>query len=317
MLLSRARGSWPLLLAVLAVGCGLQTGGLTDVIGTGTGGSPSSVSTSMPAGTGGTAATTTSGHGTGGSGTGGSGTGGHATGVGGHDTGGADAGTGDTGDAGPTSFTSCKDLLAAHPGTPNGVQTLVDAKQQPYQAYCEMVGDSGGWTLILKIDGTEDTFNYDADYWLKGGGLHPDKPDLDTKEAQLPSYWSVPFTQVRAGMIDANTTRWLVLSLQSTSFLDAVNNGGSTSAGRSAWEGLVASGSLQTNCNWEGLNRQALLRFGIVGDESFGCGISSSPDSFIGYGAKSSLGAPSGNTAHYSPDNGDRDTKTFGYLMVR
>ena len=140
-------------------------------------------------------------------------------------------------------------------------------------------------------------------------------------EAKLASYWSIPFTDLRVGMVDANATRWLVVPIGGSTLLSLINKGGGTSLGRGAWEGLLVTGSLQTNCNWEGINANGQVRIGIVGDESVGCNIGiTSPDSFIGFGADTSFQSPSfdcGNIAHYSPDHNDQQTPTFGYVMVR
>lgn len=306
-LLSRAACLIAVAAPVAFLGCPFQTGGVPSANGSS---SRTASSTTSSHGTGGgpatgghTTTTTTTTHGAGGTG-GMPGTGG----MGGTGTGGVDAG--------PPTFTSCKDRLAASSKEGSGVKDLVDASQQPYKAFCEMGADGGGWTLVLKIDGNQSNFFFDNPLWTNNAPFNPDKPALDMTEAKLASFWSVPFTEVRVGMNDGKL-RWLVVSLTSTSLLDAIKNGGSTSAGRDAWEGLLASGSLQTNCNWEGLNRQDHVRLGIVGDESIGCGTFPSPDSFIGFGAASNWGSPCGNTAHYSPDNGDRDTKVFGYVMVR
>ena len=88
-----------------------------------------------------------------------------------------------------------------------------------------------------------------------------------------------------------------------------------TSLGREAWKGLLKSGSLQINCNMEGFNAQAhrfKIRIGILSNEQEHC---TSDDSYIGFG---SSGDPStGNRAKHSPDNGDKNTPTFGYILVQ
>jgi hypothetical protein len=226
-------------------------------------------------------------------------------------------------DAGPTAYASCLAWLTARPGAASGVYDLLDDSQNVYAAYCEMEGDAGaggGWTLALKIDGTKTTFPYDDALWSNSTAYEPAMPDLDMNEAKLASFWSVPFTELRVGMIDAGVTRWLIVPIGGTSLLDLLNNHGSptTTLGRGAWEGLLATGSLQTPCNWEGINADGHVRIGIVGDESFP--LCNSPDSFIGFGADTSFQAPSfdcGNIAHYTPDHGDQTTRTFGYVMVR
>jgi len=305
-------------------GCGFETGGLSTATSGGSGGSTTS-------------------HGVG--------TGGGDAGAGGREDGGGNDASIDVGpvdaapldaepldaaplDAGPTAYASCKDWLAAQPGAASGVYDLLDLMGNVYEAYCEMGGDggvdgdggpAGGWTLALKIDGNQATFPYGAALWTNATAYNADKPELDTNEAKLASFWSVPVTELRVGMTDGGVTRWLVVPLAAPAgfpvpLLDLVSLGANppqTTLGRAAWEGLLVKGSIQTHCNWEGINADGKVRIGMVGDDSGDCG---SPDSFIGFGADGSFQSPSfdcGNIAHYSPDNGDQTTPTFGYVMVR
>ncbi len=237
-------------------------------------------------------------------------------------------------DARPPAYVSCMAWLVASPGSPSGVYNLVDTTGAVYQAYCDMVsgdgtdgGVAGGWTLALKIDGTNTSaLDYDDPLWTNEVALGADQPDLDTREAKLPSFWSVPMTELRVGMIEDGTTRWLGVPLAfpsgPVSLLYVIQNGApQTMLGRSAWEGLLAVGSLQTNCAWEGIDADSLVRIGIVADDSGDC---QSPDSFLGFGAvNASVGRftapspPSGNIAEWSPDHGDQTVTTFGYVMVR
>jgi Fibrinogen beta and gamma chains, C-terminal globular domain len=235
-------------------------------------------------------------------------------------------------EAGPTVYASCKALLGAQPGTNSGVYSLVDGSHTAYQAYCDMEDDGGGWTLVLKINGDMATFQYGEALWTNTSAYNADLPALDTNEAKLASFWSVPFTELRLGMIDPTdlVTRWLDVPIAGSSLLDLVSGDGGdagdagdggdagvTQLGVGAWEGLLASGSIQTNCNWQPINADGHVRIGLVGDESGDC---QSPDSFIGFGADTWFQQPDiacGNTAHDTTDHGDRSTPTFGYVMVR
>ena len=92
-----------------------------------------------------------------------------------------------------------------------------------------------------------------------------------------------------------------------------------THLGRYKWKSLIYGSSLQRNCNREGFNayhEDARARLGLIANENNDC---NSPDSFIGLGThRINHGRNSaGNFATYSPDNGDKDLKVMGYILVR
>jgi hypothetical protein len=216
-------------------------------------------------------------------------------------------------------------------GSPSGAY-LLQTGGTIWETYCEMVEDGGGWTLILKADGNQRTFEYDSPLWTTTATLGSDPPDLSPVEAKLVGFNNLPFTEMRLGMTDGAITRWVVISARGASMLNVLSRGFvATSAGRSAWYGLLASASLQPNCNLEGFNIEirpwALARIGIVGNNENEC---STPDSRLGFG----IGRPNidicnsadqaattvGNVATDGPcgaDNGFRNTRAFGYVFVR
>ena len=69
-------------------------------------------------------------------------------------------------------------------------------------------------------------------------------------------------------------------------------------------------------------SKYAKVRFGILGNQENDC---ITPDSFMALGADYQrsycLGGPShnavGNVASCSPDNGDKNIKAMGYILVR
>src|SRR5262249_10462566 len=148
---------------------------------------------------------------------------------------------------------------------------------------------------------------------------HPSQPDLDTNEAKLATFSTIPLSELRLGMIDAGVTRWITISLGRVVLLSDLITSGTftpTSIGRAPWQKLVASPSLQLNCNAEGFNAGpppfAQARIGIVANEQNDC---TSCDSVIGFGVDDSYGGgTTGNFASYSPENGPRSTHTFGYV---
>jgi hypothetical protein len=239
-----------------------------------------------------------------------------------------------------TTVTTCKAMLAANPAAASGIYTIDPdgpAGNPPFQAYCDMTSGGGGWTLALKADGTQMTFNYDAALWTNNALLNPDKPDFDSNEAKLQTWNSVPFDTIRLAMRDPNdfTTRYLNVPAPGSTSLFALFSPDATIAttlGRAAWEGLLNTASLQQNCNVEGLNvnpvpgNYARVRIGYLANQEPNCG---SPDSWLGIGGTYPIGdcsSPSNpSVGNETPpnlgcgpyDNGVHLTAAFGWVFVR
>jgi hypothetical protein len=195
---------------------------------------------------------------------------------------------------------------------------------EPFDAYCEMVEDEGGWTLALKIDGEASTFEYNEALWEDNSTYRPEFPDLDDKEAKLRSFSTIGFKEVRLGMEENGTKRWIKASVPGfASSLEKVFSASfdvPTSIPEAEWRKLVETPSLQPHCKRQGFNidttdsKRARVRIGIVGNDQLDC---VSTDSLLGFGADKDHGGPSGNFSRQGGDNGDKTTKTFGYVLVR
>ena len=117
----------------------------------------------------------------------------------------------------------------------------------------------------------------------------------------------------------------IVINKQANSLHSLIADGNyrSTSLGRDTWKKLIGQqASLQKNCNKEGFNAlsklyQSKVRIGIISNEQNDC---KSPDSRIGFGTG---GYPHdrlntcGNAARYQPDNGHKNIKAMGYILVQ
>ena len=90
--------------------------------------------------------------------------------------------------------------------------------------------------------------------------------------------------------------------------------------GRHTWKKLIGQqASLQRNCNREAFNCKSFskARIGIISNQENNC---DSCDSRIGFGAGGyPIGDDNtcGNWARYGGDNGDRDIKAMGYILVQ
>ena len=117
----------------------------------------------------------------------------------------------------------------------------------------------------------------------------------------------------------------IVINKQANSLHSLIADGNyrSTSLGRHTWKKLIGQqASLQRNCNQEGFNslparHNSRARIGIISNDQNEC---NTPDSRIGFGTG---GYPirdnsCGNAAQWhQPDNGDKNIKAMGYILVQ
>ena len=118
----------------------------------------------------------------------------------------------------------------------------------------------------------------------------------------------------------------IVINKQANSLHSLIADGKyrSTSLGRHTWKKLIGQrASLQRKCNQEGFNTRTVqyhsrARIGIISNNENDC---YSTDSRIGFGTGGHPhdGNTCGNTANgqYQPDNGDKDIKAMGYILVQ
>ncbi|PFX25319.1 hypothetical protein AWC38_SpisGene10090 [Stylophora pistillata] len=227
-------------------------------------------------------------------------------------------------------ITSCKEMYDIHRSDVTELVTL-RLDSQPVSILCHM-GDfgcgDGGWTPVMKIDGSKSTFHYNAHYWrdyeeynLLGG-----KTGFDGQETKLPTYWKTSFSKICLGMKIGQQLRFIAVNKQADSLYSLIADGQyrATSLGRDKWKELIGSqGSLQYNCNKEGFNAvcswslNSKARIGIVSNNQNEC---SSCDSRIGFGT---AGNPDdsntcGNEASQSGvDNGIKHVKAMGYILAQ
>ncbi|XP_078351845.1 putative skeletal organic matrix protein 5 [Oculina patagonica] len=198
--------------------------------------------------------------------------------------------------------------------------------------YCHMTDDqgpcgSGGWTLVMKMNGSQMTFHYNSDLWsdrntynILGG-----KTGFDLQETKLPTYWNTPFSKICLGMKIGQQIKFIVINKQANSLYSLIADGQyrNTSLGRDTWKTLIGSqASLQLNCNKEGFNAASTYtssskaRIGFISNQEDEC---NSCDSRIGFGTGGLYDDfnTCGNEAMWLPDNGDIHIKAMGYILVQ
>jgi hypothetical protein len=188
---------------------------------------------------------------------------------------------------------------------------------------------NGGWTLIMKLNGRKQTFIYDSNLWVNKRSFHPNSFYLDDREAKLPSYWTLPFHELRLGMKQGNDIEWITASYNAKSLYSVIEDGQfrPLTVSRDTWKSLIRGSSLQYNCNKAGFNavgeqwQHHRTRIGIIANNEGGC---YNPDSRIGFGGSGSgCRDPQelnscGNLAHCGDgDNGNTNYQVIGYIMAR
>ncbi|XP_078349823.1 putative skeletal organic matrix protein 5 isoform X2 [Oculina patagonica] len=238
-----------------------------------------------------------------------------------------------SGSCGPSGPSSCKEIYDQKKPSENKAYVLqMDTGKFP--VYCNMDGDGlgecgeGGWTLVMKIDGTKKTFLFDSSYWTDKNtyGVPEGETGLDHDETKLPTYWNTPFTKICLGMkIPGENTRFLVLNKEAVSLHALISDGKyrPTSLGRDTWKTLIGfQASLQRNCNKEGFNVQSdnaaysKVRIGYMSNEQNDCGTGDSRIGF-GTGGLQDNSNSCGNEATNGGDNGDKHIKAMGYILVQ
>ncbi|XP_022795530.1 uncharacterized protein LOC111334107 [Stylophora pistillata] len=229
---------------------------------------------------------------------------------------------------------SCQEAYDKKLITVSSIVTLhIDSKLTSIFCHVGDVGcGNGTWTPVMKIDGDEQTFHYDSNYWrnkeeynLPGG-----ETGFDRLETKLPTYWNTSFSKICLGMTINQQLRFIGIDMHATSLYSLIADGKhrATSLGRDMWRSLIGpQASSQIHCNKEGFNIfseqpywrniVAKARIGFVTNNVNNC---ADVDTRIGFGT----GGPhdDNNTCGIVADksgldNGRRFIKAMGYILVQ
>jgi len=226
-------------------------------------------------------------------------------------------------------LSSCLELRGTAADGGSGLYVLRPAAEGelPYKAWCDMEAEGGGWTEVLKLDGATETFGYSAALWTDRQAYNASLVALDDGyEAKLPSFWSLPFRELRLGMsVGDGPVSWVTLPAEAPSLLDLLASGEHTPTeqGAAFWRSLLPDPSLHSACVREGFNvaweDASRARIGIVTSRNEDCVEPTARIAFGGDGRACYQDTRSscGNEARCWPDDGDRTVRARGFVMAR
>ena len=185
---------------------------------------------------------------------------------------------------------SAAQILADYPYATNGFY-WVNINSTPTQVYCDMQNDGGGWMLVAKASGVDDTYwKYSDAIWTNSTLFNATSHPLTDSVHIKPSvYTSYSFTQVRLAM-EYLSNGIVEPTWSGTNFASFMGSGRNSSNSRATWLAWVntafnASGTAWLpNCNQFGTNKAYNYQYIRIGgtvngendcntnDESFGFG---------------------------------------------
>jgi hypothetical protein len=235
----------------------------------------------------------------------------------------------------------CADFTDAERAS--GAHTLYNG-MMPWQAYCDFDAPDGPWTLIAKVNPTDNEWRYDAGRWEDMNLLNETVVDLSRSSAKYQGFLSLTFTAARltfvTDQLNGAADPWAVRTIgfafnSGTRSMREVLRAGDnqlimgTMPGQ--WLGVIptlplgAVPLLDSACTRTAFNNVGAsgmngyrARIGIIGDDSMDC---RSPGSWIGVGCNPTDGFGAthvaGNRHQPSIIVDDRRTPSFVFIWVR
>lgn len=216
---------------------------------------------------------------------------------------------------------SCYNILKNWLSTWDWVYDIINKNWDTVQVYCNMSQQGWGWTLLIKADGNNTTFQYDSNLWTNSNTLNSWDLSIDKNEFKSELF----STQTLNEVLLVLDTQWiqknLVFNKYASSLLEVFNSSyNPTYIGKNKWLNLVPESSLQPYCNQEWFNAYR-VRLGISSNNENAC---SSNDSYIGIGLHERTSA---DRWYYSSvwnncwsslcSNWNKEVNSFWYVYIR
>ncbi|KXJ24953.1 putative skeletal organic matrix protein 5 [Exaiptasia diaphana] len=221
------------------------------------------------------------------------------------------------GDVPEKAASSCKEILEQRRQAQDGAYYLQASPS--YKVYCQMTpisdcGDEGGWTLVMKINGSKGTFRFSERYWKEQDAYYQEKygGDLSEKETKLKTFQLTSFDDMCLGMKTLNDIKWVKIALKRGQqnmemfpIFQKPYQFGFKEISKEKWEGLVESNldDTQTDSGSNIRNDKAKVRIGILASKSY-----------IGFGTGGAMGNIS---CGYVRTDTKQVQPTFGYILIR
>ncbi len=224
--------------------------------------------------------------------------------------------------------TSCKDLLAKAPASKDGAYWINPDNSTPYQVWCDMTTDGGGWTLAMRFK-NDTKLGYSSTLWTDKNVLNEDggasvDPSLNAN-AKLGSFVNLAGTTLRG--CKGVTDNCFKQDYGAAKPLQALFNENFKSGGpsRSALVAAFGDDGSQPYCNGTGINNYngysgpgtySAARFGLVGNNENDCATTDSAWGFGVYGC-SDAAQSCGAGARFWQSGACGGNCTQGTLWVR
>ncbi|EDO47455.1 predicted protein [Nematostella vectensis] len=234
----------------------------------------------------------------------------------------------------PDVFRSCQEILEHGRSVGSGAYNLTTEDSSEDQVFCQMSDNSacgsGGWTLVMIINGDKQTFRYDSDYWTNKKTFHPRRGQLlEMDDTKLPTYWTTSFTRLCLGVrpLKFNSPiEWshVEFSERQASLYSVITSGlDFIKMGQEWWLNATHANNPLSGKIQEGINVMTYntsVRLGVVGTVDNWTGSQRRPSSYMGVGTQAwwhqTYGGISCGSAKFENSLKEK-SPAFCYLLVK